>query len=230
MLEFYIDSEAKLHQLRQCPVGNYLDNFALSLQSSGYKRRPAQLILRAAAHFGYWVLERALPIEHVDDELIATFARHLPTCACSHCFQGRGNYHAAGARRFLGHLRTVGIVSPPTVEPVPIAPLARRFCNWMRQHRGVTESTLGNYLPLVQEFLEALGNDTSAYGASQVRDFILAASSQHGEARTRSTVNAVRMFLHFLAVYGFCSPDLAAAVPCIARWRLASLPRYVDAT
>ena len=230
MLEFYIDSEAKLHQLRQCPVGNYLDNFAQSLQSSGYKRRPAQLTLRAAAHFGHWVLERALPIEHVNDELIATFARHLPTCACSHCFQGRGNYHAAGARRFLGHLRTVGIVSPPTVEPVPIAPLARRFCNWMRQHRGVTEGTLGNYLPLVQEFLEALGDDTSAYDASQVRDFILAVSSQHGEARTRSTVNAVRMFLHFLAVYSFCSPDLAAAVPCIARWRLASLPRYVDAT
>jgi hypothetical protein len=53
MLEFYIDSEAKLRQLSQCPVGKYLDDFAQSLQSSGYKQRPAQLTLRAAAHFGH---------------------------------------------------------------------------------------------------------------------------------------------------------------------------------
>jgi site-specific recombinase XerD len=229
MLEFYIDSEAKLRQLRQCPVGKYLDDFAQWLQSSGYKQRSAQLTLRAAAHFGHWVLEHAGPIEQADDELIDTFARHLPGCACSHGFQGRDNYHAAGARRFLTHLRTVGTVPPPAVEPVPMAPLAKQFGNWMRQHRGVTEGTLANYLPLVQEFLATLGDDTSAYDASQVRGFILAVSSHHGETRTRSTVNAVRMFLRFLAVYGHCSPDLVAAVPGIARWRLASLPRYIDA-
>jgi site-specific recombinase XerD len=229
MLEFYIDSEAKLRQLRQCPVGKYLDDLAQWLQLSGYKQRPAQLILRAAAHFGHWVSEYAVPIEQLCDELIDSFVRHLPTCACSHGFQGRGNYHAAGARHFLAHLRTVGTVPPPAVEPVPMAPLAKQFRNWMRQHRGVTDGTLANYLPLVQEFLATLGDDTSAYDASQVRGFILAVSSHHGEARTRSTVNAVRMFLRFLAVYGHCSSDLVAAVPGIARWRLASLPRYIDA-
>ena len=229
MLEFYIDSKTKITQLRQCPVGKYLDDFAQWLQSSGYKQRPAQLTLRAAAHFGYWVSEHAGPIEQADDELIDTFERHLPGCTCSNDFQGRGNYHAAGARRFLIHLQTVGTVPPPAAEPVPMAPLAKQFGNWMRQHRGVTDGTLANYMPLVQEFLATMGDDTGAYDASQVRGFILAVSSRHGEARTRSTVTAVRMFLRFLAVYGFCSPDLAAAVPGIARWRLAALPRYIDA-
>jgi site-specific recombinase XerC len=37
------------------------------------------------------------------------------------------------------------------------------------------------------------------------------------------------MFLRFLATYGYCSPDLVAAVPGIAKWRLASLPRYIGA-
>jgi site-specific recombinase XerD len=171
-----------------------------------------------------------VPIEPLCDELIDSFARHLPTCTCSHGFQGHDKYHAAGARRFLAHhLRTVGTVPPPAIEPVPMAPLAKQFRNWMRQHRGITEGTLANYLPLVQEFLAKLGDDTSAYDASQVRGFILAVSSRHGAARTRSTVNAVRMFLRFLAVYGHCSPDLVAAVPGIARWQLASLPRYIDA-
>ncbi len=70
MLEFYIDSEVKLRRLRQCPIGKYLDDFAQSLQSSGYKQRPAQLTLRAAAHFGHWVSERSVPIEHVGVELV----------------------------------------------------------------------------------------------------------------------------------------------------------------
>ena len=41
MLEFYLENKAKLRQLRHCPIGNYLDDFAKWLQSSGYKQRPA---------------------------------------------------------------------------------------------------------------------------------------------------------------------------------------------
>ena len=229
MLEFYLENEDKLRQLRQCPVANYLDDFAQRLQSSGYKQRPAQLTLRAAAHFGHWLSEHGVLIESADNELIDTFARHLPTCACSHSFEGRDNYHAVGARRFLSYLRTIGIVPPLIVVQVPVTPLANRFRDWMRQHRCVTEGTLANYLPLVEEFLAALGDDTSTYDARQVQDYILSVAHRHGEARTRSTVNAVRMFLRFLATYGYCSPDLVAAVPGIARWRLASLPRYIGA-
>jgi site-specific recombinase XerD len=229
MLEFYLENQAKLCQLRQCPVGNYLDDFAQWLQSSGYKQRPAQLTLRAAAHLGHWLSEHGAPIECADDELIDSFIHHLPACACSHAFRGGDRYHAVGARCFLNDLRTIGIIPPLIVAPVPVAPLANRFRDWMRQHRGVTEGTLANYLPLVQEFLAALGDDPTTYDARQVRDFILAVSHRHGEARTRSTVNAVRMFLRFLAAYGYCSPDLVAAVPGIARWRLASLPRYIGA-
>ena len=229
MLEFYVESQAQRRQLRQCPVGNYLDDFAQWLHASGYKQRPAQLILRGAAHFGHWTSQQGVPIEHIDDESIDTFVRHLSTCVCRHGFQGRDPYHRDGAQRFLAHLRTVGMVSPRVVEPVPLAPWAERFGDWMCHHRGVTQGTLGVYLPVVQEFLATLGDDTRTYDASQIRTFILAVSSRHGQSRTRSTVNAVRMFLRFLAAYGYCSADLVGAVPSIATWRLASLPRYIDA-
>ena len=107
MLEFYLENEDKLRQLRQCPVGNYLDDFAQRLQSSGYKQRPAQLTLRAAAHFGHWLLEHAVPIACADDELIDTFACHLSFCECSHGFQGRDNYHAVGALKITQALHAL---------------------------------------------------------------------------------------------------------------------------
>jgi site-specific recombinase XerD len=43
----------------------------------------------------------------------------------------------------------------------------------------------------------------------------------------RSIVTGSRSFLRFLAAIGRCSPLLVDAVPSVARWRLASLPRYL---
>jgi site-specific recombinase XerD len=129
----------------------------------------------------------------------------------------------------VAHLRRVGVVRPTDAEPETVLPLVTRFRQWMRQHRGVTESTLANYVPLVKEFLAARGADAAAFDAAGVRAFILARASRHGRSRAKSTVNALRMFLRFLAVCGHCSADLVAAVPRIAEWTLSSLPRYISA-
>ena len=54
---------------------------------------------------------------------------------------------------------------PSNAEPETVPPLVTRFSQWMRQHRGVTESTLANYVPLVKEFLTARGDEPAAYDA-----------------------------------------------------------------
>ena len=228
MLDFYIESDFRLRRLRQCPVGEHMNGFAGWLHSAGYQRRPAQLALRAAAHLGHWALARAIPTGRLDEQLDA-FVRHLPACACSHDFQGRDDYHAAGARRFVEYLQTIGVLLRACAEPEPVPTLVTGFCDWMREHRGVAESTLANYVPLVADFVAALGEDTSTYDAGAVRAFIFARANQHGRSRAKSIVNAVRMFLRFLAAYGHCSGELIAAVPRIAHWKLSALPRYISA-
>lgn len=225
----FVESEFKRRQFRQCPVGQHLDGFAKWLRSAGYKRRPGQLLLRGAAHLGHWTSARGVETGRIRAGVLDAFARHLPTCACPHPFQGRDRYHREGAHRFVTHLQRVGVVPPPAPAPEPVPPLVETFSAWMRQHRGVRESTLGNYLPLVQEFLATLGDDAAAYDAVRVRAFILARASRFGRSRAKSVVNAVRMFLRFLAVGGHCPADLAAAVPRIAHWKLSSLPRYLVA-
>lgn len=228
MLEF-VESEFKRRQFRQCPVGQHLDGFAKWLRSAGYKRRPGQLLLRGAAHLGHWISARGVETGRIRTGVLDAFARHLPTCACPHPFQGRDRYHREGAHRFVTHLLRVGVVPPLATAPAPVPPLVETFSAWMRQHRGVRESTLGNYLPLVQEFLATLGDDAAAYDAARVRAFILARASRFGRSRAKSVVNAIRMFLRFPAVGGHCPADLAAAVPRIAHWKLSSLPRYLAA-
>jgi site-specific recombinase XerD len=229
MLTFYIESELRRRWVRQSPVGMHVDGFADWLRAAGYKRRPGQLVLRGAAHLAHWTSARGVPLDRIDAGVLASFAGHLRTCACRHPFRGRDRYHRDGARRLTAYLRGIGVVPPACGEPETVSPMVTRFRQWMRQHRGVTESTLATYVPLVTEFLAAQGADAAAFDAAGVRAFILARASRHGRSRAKSIVNAIRMFLRFLAVCGHCSPDLVAAVPRIAEWKLSSLPRYISA-
>lgn len=229
MLEFYLDSGFKMRQLRECPVGAHMDSFADWLQTRGYKRRPAQLTLRGAAHFACWASTRDIPIGFLDETVVDSFSRHVPTCICPHPFRGRNSYHMAGARRLVEHLQNTGFLSSTRVEPETVSLLISGFSDWMRYQRGTTESTLVNYIRVVKKFLFALGEDTAAYDAGQVRAFIFTSASRSGYGHAKSVVNATRMFLRFLAVYGYCLPKLIESVPGIACWKLSSLPRYISA-
>jgi site-specific recombinase XerD len=229
MLEYYVDSEFKLRQLRGCPVGKHMDCFADWLHAAGYKRRSAQLLLRGAAHLGHWASIRKVRIGRLDSPMLDTFARHIATCTCPHAFHGRGPYNAEGAKRFVEHLQRRGILPRAEVRPEPLPALVEAFSDWMRRHRGVAESTLTQYVSMVKEFLVALGDDAAAYNASLVRRFIFTRASRTGHSGAKSVVNAIRMFLRFLAANASCSPELVAAVPRIVKWRLSSLPRYISA-
>jgi site-specific recombinase XerD len=107
--------------------------------------------------------------------------------------------------------------------------LVEQFGRWMRYHRGVTESTVASYTPLVSEFVASVGENPAAYEADGVRSFVLARASLHGRSRAGMVVSAVRMYVRFLSAHGLCASDLEAAVPSIANWRLSSLPRYLPA-
>jgi site-specific recombinase XerD len=107
--------------------------------------------------------------------------------------------------------------------------LVESFGDWMRRHRGATESTIAMYGSITKEFLDACGEDTAAYDATLVRSFILARASRTGNSRAKSVVNATRMFLRYLATAAYCPAELVGSVPRLAGWKLSSLPRYISA-
>jgi site-specific recombinase XerD len=107
--------------------------------------------------------------------------------------------------------------------------LIESFDHWMRYHRGAAESTIRLNAFHVSKFVASLGDNPAAYDAGGVRSFILARASQHRPKYAGAVASAVRMYLRFLLVKGFCTSDLVAAVPSIANWRLSSIPRYLPA-
>jgi site-specific recombinase XerD len=161
-----------------------------------------------------------------------TFYRHLQTCSCSQAKGGRANHHVYfGAKRFREYLIEIGICqgrTPPSAasqEPGIVSD----FRGWLQKHRGATEPTLRLYCRDATAMLEALGNDSSQWDPKQVRTFLLNSACNCGIGAAEKRVTSTRAFLRYLGVQGLCRVDLDQAVPALAHWRLATLPRWLTA-
>ena len=103
------------------------------------------------------------------------------------------------------------------------------FGDWLKIHRGASETTISRYSAAAIELLSELGGDPGQYNAEHLRSFLLQRARRRGVGGTKAISSAVRMFLRYLASHGKCRAGLDAAVPTIAGWRLASLPRCLSA-
>jgi site-specific recombinase XerD len=77
--------------------------------------------------------------------------------------------------------------------------------------------------------LHALGDDPSQWTVQAVRSFLLDRTRRCGAGTTQKLITSLRAFLRYLSFCGATRADLALAIPAIAHWRLATLPRCLSA-
>ena len=95
----------------------------------------------------------------------------------------------------------------------------------MRLHRATCDATLSRHRRYVREMLAQLGDVPSQWKAHGLRAFVLNQSRGCGPATVQTCAATVRMFVRFLIAEGHCAVGLDAAIPRVAHWRLAVLPR-----
>jgi site-specific recombinase XerD len=231
MLEKYFSAPKTLRRLRGGISGPYVDAFADDLNRDGYAPASAVRYIRAAAHLGCFVQRRGGVLTDIDLNILDSFSRHLRRCRCPHFRRGKISYHAHfGVKLFRHHLVERGICKSQPVQEAPFAPaLVTAFCDWFRTHRGVKEPTLRHYARGATDFVRALGDDVGQWKAQAVRNFLLERASQSGVSTIQALITSLRAFLRFLNFRGECRDDLAIAIPAVAHWRLARLPRCLSA-
>jgi site-specific recombinase XerD len=169
-----------------------------------------------------------MPVCKLNEQSLARFDRHLSRCRCPRYGHADQWSVVRGARLFLNYLRDTRIITLPSVEPpVPDPALLSAFCQWMRQQRGTSDVTLSTYSIYIRELLRRLGQKPSRFDARQLRAFVLEKSRSCGWATAHNCAKVLRVFLRFLIAEGQCAVGLDDAIPTLAHWRLASLPRYL---
>jgi len=228
MLETYFSAPKTLKRLRSGPSAPYIDGFAAWLEQTGYSPASAVRYLRAASHLGHFLDTEGATFAESDAGMAQTFRQHLPSCRCPLSNGGKINHHTFfGIKCFHHYLVQLG-VCPDDAAPVGESDepaLIGGFRHWLEVHRGAARSTVKQYCRGASELLEALGNDTQQWGPQQVRAFFLERCARDGSVTGEKRVTAVRAFLRYLIAQGGCRTDLDRAIPRLAHWRLASLPR-----
>lgn len=229
MLSTYLKRPLTQERYYASPVGPHLDPFTDWLEERGYQPDRLRRLLHGLQHFSLWAKETGLTSQELNAKALEAFRRDLELQQCLRYPNGNHRHLFVGARHFVTFLETTGRLSPFDLSaPASSDPkLFVEFCDWMETHRGTTRATLNTYRLALIETLQTLGDQPAQYDARTLRAFILDHARRHGAGRAKTLVKAVRMFLRFLIATGRCTPGLDHAIPTIAQWRRASLPKYL---
>lgn len=210
------------------PLQPFVRGFLLELIELSYGWTVQVSRLRLMAELGVWMASRELEAGALTLPRIAEFvegarAEHPGQPWCS----------PASERQLADYLRRVGLVSEP--EPVvvsdPVEVLVERFVEYLVRERGLGDRshTVWEYKRTARLFLggrlESDGGGLDGTTAGDVTGFVLAECRHRSRRMSVGLVSNLRGLLRFLFLEGLMPADLSAAVPKVASWRCASLPR-----
>jgi site-specific recombinase XerD len=208
---------------RAGPLDPYIDLFAQRLREQQFSPKGARAQILQAAQLGRWLRTRRLRVEDLDSAAINTY------CARRRLRTG----HHAALRRLLGILRERGICREEVsrVELSPRQRVEESFKRYLSVERGLAPATLRIYLPAVRQLLvERFGRGSirlSALRAQDIIDFVRRHAREFCPKRVKLMLTALRSFLRHLQLRGDIGADLAACVPCVPRWTLTEIPKFL---
>jgi site-specific recombinase XerD len=230
MLEHHVNSPVTRRRLRSGPAAEHVDGFADWLHRRGYKSVSIVAIFRSLAGWTDWMQSAGFTVLDCPAGLAAC-AAELQAGGRVRYRRGPNNHSLTAAALFIRFLQECGVLPPPAIpaSATDLWPLIREFRSWMGQHRGLTETTLDVYQPIITELLTALGGDPRLYTAEALRGFALERARRYGLHRAKTVVVAVRAFLRFLGATQQCTPGMQYAIPGFASWQLSTVPRFLAA-
>jgi site-specific recombinase XerD len=208
------------------PLAVFAGGFTGELARLGYKPNAAADQLRLMAHLSRWMDAEQHEVAGLTPSAAEAFLAARRAAGYVMWLSPRA------LAPLLGYLRRLGAVPAPA--PVPATPaevLLGRYQCYLMTERGLASSTARDYAGLVRPFLaqrEAGGLNLEQLTAAEVTAFVLDRCPHMGRGSAKLMVTALRSLLGFLHVRGMIAAPLGQAVPAVAHWRLAGLPKALE--
>lgn len=206
----------------------YAPGFGAHLLEQGYAPSSAEDQVRLMAHLSCWLVEQredpaALTPQLLGRFLVARRARYV---------------RLTGARAvapLIGYLRGLGVVrDAPAEMPTAVEGLLADYRDYLLRERGLAAGTVRLREQVARLFLvtqpEPLELALQRLEPGDVTRFVLAEcrSGRRGVSSAKTLTSGLRSLLSFLHLENWVPVGLAPAVPSVAGWRLASLPRALE--
>lgn len=210
------------------PLATYSDGFRLELARQGFKDNSACNQLQLMAHTSRWLAGQSLDVGDLTPARVKDFldARRA---------EGYTLWLSPKAMvPMLGYLRGIGVVATPAPAgpSTPVERLIEAYRAYLVQERGLAAGTVADYLHVARLFLATRPTDgglgLERLTAAEVSAFVLAECTTRRVGSAKSIVAGLRSLLRYLYVSDRTETQLAAAVPKVAGWRLAGLPKAIS--
>ena len=212
------------------PLASFAAGFAAELVAQGYTAQPAAQQLRLMAHVSRWLLAEGKDGSAPNAAMVEAFA-------ISRRAAGYSSHVVGGSLRpLLAYLRGLGVLAVQEVlaPEGPVEVVLERYRRYLLVERGLNTVTARVYVGAVRPFLagrvlpDSLGVDLRNLGAADVTAFVVERCPEQPRGAAKQTVTALRSLLVWLHVEREIGRPLVAAVPAVAGWRLAGLPRGLE--
>lgn len=211
--------------LAACAAG-----FAEGLVRQGYAPSSARQQMYLMAHLSRWLAAEGLEAHQLGAAEVERFVE-------ARCAAGYADYRTGKALRpLLNYLQDLGVVpvlaAPAADGPVEVA--LGSYWRYLTAERGLGGAAARGYLNAVRPFLRrrlsptGLALDLAQLTSADVTAFVVDICHRQARGTAKLTVTALRSLLRFLQVEGLIKHPLSAAVPAIAGWRLAGLPKGLE--
>ena len=206
------------------PLARYAVHFEEDLAEQGY--RSARDHLYAMAQVSRWLASENLDAEDLTAAGVEQFL----------CWRRAAGYVSSLSLSkmspLLHYLQGTGVV--PTFKPItpmtPVGLLIERYRCYLAE-RSLSAPSIRNYTGVARDFLLSLSMnselDLETMTTARVTEFVLSECRRQKVASAKAMTTRLRSLLRFLYVVGLTSNELAGAVPSVASWRLASLPKAI---
>jgi site-specific recombinase XerD len=227
-MKFVISSQVVLSRSPEGPIAPYLGTFAESLDTTGYSVKWIHRHVLLGACFSQWLGQKAVALQDITSDHLTRYLQYR-----ARRLRPRRDDRGALAH-LVDFLRRGGVVPEERLavpEPFSVDHCIRAYEVYLREGRALATATIVNYVPFIRDFLEhrfgAASVKLSCLSAADVLRFVRHQAPRLHRKRAKLMTTALRSFLSYARYCGEVDVDLAAAVPVVPNWSMASIPRAI---
>ncbi len=208
------------------PLAPYVGGYRDWLLGRGYAPSSTVHALTGLGHLGRWMEHEGIGVIQLDEAAVRRFVGTQ--------VRVRGRLPLASVSPLLEYLQTTGAApagSAASGEPAPEDELLDGYREWLVLERRLARSTIRGRERIARLFLSgrpASGETGLSITAADVTAFLVRESGRLSPGSVGSLSCHLRSMLRYLAMRGLVEPGLADAVPRIASWRQATVPRFPE--
>jgi site-specific recombinase XerD len=220
-----------IRRLRASNLGASFDDLIAYLVERGHPVSTIQQYVQSVEHFDGWLRRTRRSAADVDEALVDRFIeRHLPRCRCPPPCSTSIRPIRSSLHHLLIVLRNTGVLVE-TNRLTAAEQLIRDFQEHLLTARGAAVATCASSVRVAREFLAHSFDDRrldlKRIKPAHIAIFLAQRSSRWSPASMQVAASCLRRFFRYLQMTGQIDVGLDQAVPKIAQWRLASIPRIL---